>query len=412
MSDRPHHPETEASPPARILHVSADFPDAVVPNKTKAIQTLLELTQGCFDHSVVSINRRSPPVRGMLKGLLPGPARVEFTRFAWGECLSYEAPARGLFHRTHLLRLADTIAERMRAVPLPDLIVGHKLTVEGIVVQRLSQLTGVPFAITVQGDTDTKILAARPDLAPVFRSIFHEAQSVTLFAPWTLDVLEARLGKRTGPVALIPCPTELDTALAPQVGGSGLISVFHLQSHKRKNLAAMAEALQVLAKRGAPQRLAICGGGSEADLAGARQSAGDAPGLSFEGPLTRESVAQRMNAAAAFVLPSRRETFGMVFVEALFAGVPIIYPQGMGVSGWFDGCPFAIPVPARDPDALADAMAKAVSEEARLKAALAAWQTSPEADRFRRGGIARAYAATLAAACGRQAGSNLEGNAG
>lgn len=390
-------PGTDPSGRPRILHVSADFPDPVAPEKTRAIANLLTLTQDRFAHRVVSLNRRSP--RG-LAGYLPRARGdgIEAQPFAWGECLVYEAPGRGLFHRGHLLRLAEAIAARMRAGPLPDLVVGHKLTVEGIVAEHIAQLTGVPYAITIQGNTDTKVLAARPDLAPRLRAVLAGARGVTAFAPWALAAVEARLGKREGPVALIPCSTELDTPLVPREGGNGLLSVFHLHGHTNKNLAGMAAALRILARRGAPQRLAICGGGSAADTAAARRSAGDAPGLIFEGPLERGAVPGRMNAASAFVMPSHRETFGLVFIEALFAGLPIIYPAGKAVAGYFDGCPFAIPVPSRDTEALAEAMARAVREEARLKAALADWHASGEAERFRRSAIARDYGDALAAA--------------
>ncbi|MFM7349155.1 MAG: glycosyltransferase [Erythrobacter sp.] len=397
MNDRPHHSEVGASPLPRICHVSADFPDPIVPDKTPVIRSFLELTQGRFDHRVLSINRTSPAMRHLFAGR-SAPAKVEFARFDWGECLTYEAPARGLFHRSSLEKLADTLAARIEEGPLPDLLVGHKLTVEGIVVHRIAKQLGVPYALTIQGNTDAKILAARPDLAPLFRTIFHGARSVTVFAPWALSRIEAKLGKRTGPVALIPCPTELDRALAPCTAGNGLLSVFHLRGHANKNLAGMAEALRILAGRGSPQSLTICGGGSEADVAEARASTRNAPGLVFEGPLARDEVAARMNAATAFVLPSLRESFGLVFIEALFAGLPIIYPQGIAVSGWFDDCPFAIPVPARDPAALAEAMAHAARSEERLKQALARWQASGAADRFRRTAIASAYGDALAAA--------------
>lgn len=400
MNDPLHDPANGAAARPRILHVSADFPDPIAPDKTTAIRSLLELTRDDFRHRVISINRRPP---GGMGGLFPRADKAAtFADFEWGECLTYSAPGRGLFHRGHLLRLAEAIAERLRDAPLPDLIVGHKLTVEGIVVQRLSELIGVPFTITIQGNTDAKIVAARPDLAPRFRSILRETRGVTAFAPWSIEALEARLGTIASPVTLIPCPTELDAPLAPQAGGNGLLSVFHLHGHANKNLAGMARALRILAKAGEGQALAICGGGSEADLAAARRSAGDAPGLTFEGPLAREAVAVRMNSATAFVLPSRRESFGLVFIEALFAGLPIIYPRGMAVSGWFDNCPFAIPVPPRDPAAIADAMAFAVREETRLKAALLDWQVSRAAERFRRPGIAAAYGAALQAACGVQ----------
>ncbi|NLR69407.1 glycosyltransferase family 4 protein [Novosphingobium sp. ERN07] len=382
-----------------ILHVSADFPDPIEAAKTKVIRTLLDLTADRFRHRVISINRQSPPPAALLgsvvRGLGTPKLETQTQPFEWGEALIYRAPGRGLYHKAMLVQLGDRIAESIAAGEKPDLIVAHKLTVEGIAVMQAARTTGVPYAVTIQGDTDTKILSARPDLRSVCRQVHLGAVQTTTFAPWALDAVEAKLGTRTGPVSVVPCPTEIDMPRAPVTGGNGLLSVFHLKSHARKNLSAMAQALRLLAADGRTPHLAICGGGSDADMAAARAAAGDAPGLTLEGALDRTAVAARMNAATGFVLPSRRETFGLVFIEALFAGLPVIYPAGQAVSGYFDDCPFAIAVPPDDPRALADAMARLIDEEAALKAALQLWQQSPAAQRFTRAAIAQDYAAAL-----------------
>ncbi len=49
--------------------------------------------------------------------------------------------------------------------------------------------------------------------------------------------------------------------------------------------------------------------------------------VTFLGALSREQVAKEMNDCHAFVLASRFETFGVVFIEALSAGKPIIVPD-------------------------------------------------------------------------------------
>lgn len=392
-----------AERPLRIVHVSADFPDPVERGKTRVFQTLLELTSGQFAHEVWSLNRRSPPPRRLVgdmlfHGLRPR-LKVEEQGFEYGRALRYTAPARGLFHATMLRQLGDWLGERIGADGLPDLIVGHKLTVEGLAVHRAAQALACPYAITIQGDTDTKIANARPDLTPALRRVFHEAALVFSLAPWSLRAIEGRLGKRTGASRIIPCPTELDTPLAPRPG-SGLLSVFHLKNHRRKNLAAMAAALRILGRDGRPLDLAIVGGGDDAEVAAARSAAGSAPGLSFEGPVGRDAMQQRMNAASGFVLPSRRESFGLVFVEALMAGLPVVYPRGMAVSGYFDDCPFALAVKPDDPQELAAAMRHLVDNEVELKAALAVWQDSPSARRFTRAAIAEEFADGLRlAAC-------------
>ncbi|WP_181443580.1 glycosyltransferase [Porphyrobacter sp. YT40] len=390
----------------KVLNLSADFPDPIDPAKTRVIRTLIDDGADEIDHAVISLNRISPSPAAAVRTVLTGHLGLTGVPFEHGLALGYAAPGRGLFHRTILERLGDRIASQIANMTRgPDLVAGHKLTIEGLAVRRIATRLQLPYAITVQGDTDTKILAVRPDLAPALRRVYHDARLVTFFAPWTHAAVEEKLGRRSGPVAIIPCPTELDEPLPPRPGGNGLISVFHLKSHTRKNLSAMAEALRLAASAGAPLTLAICGGGSPEDSAAAKASAGDAPGLVFEGSLAREAVAARMNAATGFVLPSRRETFGLVFIEALFAGLPIIYPAGQAVSGYFDDCPFAIAVPPGAPAALAAAMRTLAKEEQSLKQALAEWQGSPAAQRFTKWAIGEAYASALMAATGTATGA-------
>lgn len=388
----------------RILHVSADFPDPWMEAKTRVIKTLIDLTGDRFEHSIVSINRVSPGSARFAADLVLHFGRpklhVETKPFGPGESIAYEAPGRGIFHATMLERLGDYIAKMHSHAQPSELLVGHKLTVEGIAVLAASERTGTPFAVTIQGDTDTKILSARPDLAPLLRRVFHKAVHVTSFTPWALDAVEAKLGKRQGPVSIVPCPTELDVPLVPTAGGAGLVSVFHLASQRRKNLAAMASACNFLAAQGTPVPLGIVGGGSASDVELARRTIGNAQGVVLEGALDRMGVSQRINASSGFVLPSKRETFGLVFIEALMAGAPIIYPQGQAVSGYFNDCPFAIGVPPDDVCALGDAMLHLVRHEARLKTELAKWQSTPAAQRFQREAIARDYGNGLACALG------------
>lgn len=378
-----------------ILHVSADFPDPISSDKTEVIQSLVDLTSAQFSHRVISLNRRTPPALRFSSSLLQGFGRpvlqVESQDFSYGEALIYFAPPKGLFHATMLRQLGNWMAEHICTATAPDMLIGHKLSVEGIAVRHVAQRIGRPYAILIQGDTDTKILKNRPDLAPLLRNVFHEAAVVWALTPWSLEVLSRRLGVRTGPTFVMPCPTELDQSVTPRVGGNGLLSVFHLKSHRRKNLKALAGALEILSHERPDTQLAIVGGGSAKDIAAARASAKNAPGMVFEGSLPRSAMQERMNAATGFVLPSRRESFGLVFVEALFAGLPIIYPAGHSVDGYFENCPFAIRVDPRDYLALASAMRRLIDDEAQLKASLASWMASGEGEKFRRTAIMRQF---------------------
>ncbi|MEM9312226.1 MAG: glycosyltransferase [Pseudomonadota bacterium] len=385
-----------------ILHVSGDFPDPFEPFKTRVIETLLALTDIPLRHRVISINRVSPGRTAAFRQLFrPGDLTVQTQGLERGLALTYEAPSLGLRHRTRLLQLGDWLTEAIRAMPKrPDLIVGHKLTIEGIAVRRAAEALRIPYALALQGGTDQKIMAFRPDLHEEFRRVLHGAEVIFPFAPWTWDYVVDALGVPPGKSISLPCPTDLDQPIAPRQGGDGLLSVFHLKSYKRKNLAGLARSAQALEDRGISVPICVVGGGEGEDLAACEALTKDRSSMTLAGAMNREQLRDRMLTASGFVLPSLRESFGLVFIEALFAGLPIIYPQGTAVDGYFDNAPFALGVNARDPAALADAMCQLMENEATMKTALADWQTSNAAKRFQRGSIASEFAQGLMLASG------------
>lgn len=375
-----------------IVHFSADFPDPIDPGKTPVIRTLLELTRGQFAHRVISLNRRAPKLADLLERRPDPPVPFE-----WGEAVVYRAPPLGILHHTMLRRLGKRLARELAAAP-PDLLVGHKLTIEGLAVAEAARRLRVPYAITIQGNSDCKILAVRPDLRRRFAQVFHDAAVVFTFAPWALADVERRLGARAGASVLLPCPTDLDTPMRPAVAGSGLLSAFHLRHHRNKNLSGIASALRQLRARGDMAGFTLAGGGGEAEVARCTGQLRGISDVTVLGLLDRPALQTAMNKATGFVLPSHRESFGLVFIEALFAGIPVIYPKGHAIAGWFDEAPFAIPVDPRDTAALADAMARLVAEEGVLKQALAVWQQSDHAQQFTRPHIAATFAGALRAA--------------
>lgn len=378
-----------------IIHVTADHPDTVQPNKTPVIQRLAGLVESDFRQKILSLNRRSPPKSSWAWPRLSLEAASESDAL---DALIYTAPPAGIHHRRLLVRLGEALAARIAKGPRPDLLVGHKLTVEGFAVARAASLLGVPYALSVQGNTDQRILQMRPDLHRFLRPIFHEASHVFPFTPWALRALEDRLGKRAGGTTLLPCPMARDTMIAPKTGGAQLVSAFHLRHADLKNLPAMARALRSVREGGTDAQLVIIGGGTIGEVAAAHSHG--AEGMTFEGALPNDAIAARFNAARGFILPSLRESFGLVFIEALFAGLPIAFPRGAALDGYFADCPFALPVDARDDAAIARAMRELHDDEERLKQALAEWQGSEAAKRFTRPAIGAALRRGLMDAAG------------
>jgi glycosyltransferase involved in cell wall biosynthesis len=385
-----------------IVHVSNDFPDSVNPAKTHAVKNLLDMTANAFDHFVYSLNRRSPGLAHFIREVVRQPRSPNLPIFAMADTpqiipVCYSAPGRGVYLHSQLERVADWISNDIERRALrPQIIHGHKLTMEGIVASKVAARLGIPFAISIRGNTDSKILAARPDLKSHYRQVFQSAAVAFFFAPWVQREIEARLGKRSGPTETIAVATNADRIIAPKIVGPRLITAFHLDHHRNKNVRSLIRAAAVLGKQVEGADLSIIGGGSpEAKRTIEAQIERYASPARLEGPIVHDAIQSRMNSAGGFVLVSQRESFGMVFIEAILAGCPVVFPKGRAIEGYFDGCAFAIPASPGDQPTIIDAMRKLTTDETRLKAHLGEWQQGPGPRHFQRAAIAETYVTAM-----------------
>lgn len=372
----------------RILHISADYPDPLVPSKTPAIRNLLDLVPE-HEHRVWSLNRVGWRHGIAALGFGPGHRAV-----------TYGAPPRGLLLQTRLARVAAFILEDAAAAGFrPDAVHAHKLSVDGLVGDFVAGELGVPLLLSLQGNSDLKILRARRDLLPTWRRIWHAAAVTFPFAPWTQTGVEALLGERSGPVVLLPCPLDREQIIAPAMAPSSVVrTAFHLAAYRNKNALTLAKAT-AMARREIPDlRLEIAGGGDAgafATLVDAAQGPNPLP-LNLAGPVPRNEISAFFNTAVCMAQPSLRESFGMVFIEALMAGCPVLVPQGCAIDGYFEDGRVGLTVPARDEVALAEALARLTREEAAFKERVFELQEGGGLDRFRQTAIGMTYRRALA----------------
>lgn len=111
-----------------------------------------------------------------------------------------------------------------------------------------------------------------------------------------------------------------------------------------------------------PVRLRIVGSGSPeyaGELHRAVAEAGLTDRVDFAGPVSNGDLDREYREADVFVLGSRSEAFGIVLLEAMAAGLPIVATRVGGVPYVVEegpGAPAARLVPPADPDALAEAL--------------------------------------------------------
>lgn len=377
-----------------IIHISCDYPDSHISAKTRAIYNLVDATNHDFDHHVYSLNRIPiSPIKG-LKHWVSGNWSIDsIGDHSASSDWRYHAPSRGLFMKSSLYALADKLSEDIVQKGIkPKLIQGHKLSIEGLIAHQIAQNFKIPFALSIQGNSDRSILQVRRDLWPLYHRIFHDAAVVFPFAPWALDYCEHVLGKRVGQTIMLPCIGGSETMFAPKINDNAqIMSAFHLRHWQLKNFDRLVQAAQKAAEQIAGLSLDIYGGGDEALVAMLGARIESMAVVHLRGPLDPSEIQKKMNASAAFAMVSNKESYGMVFAESLLAGCPIIHPKDAAVDGYFDGHSFAQAAPADDIDAIADAMRKSIVDQKQMKHDLYIWQNSGEAEKFQRENIAKQY---------------------
>lgn len=374
------------APAVRILHISGDFPDPLASGKTPAIRNLLAIVPE-HEHRVYSLNR---------VGWRHGVAGIGF-----GEghhAISYGAPPKGIALASRLSNVADYIVNDIDSRSFrPDVVHAHKLSIEGLVGDAVAKALGVPLVISSQGNTDLKIICARPDLRGRWRRIWQDAAVVFPFAPWTADGLTRLLGPRLGATVCLPCPTPQDTIRAPRDTPPVLRTAFHLAGHSNKNAVALMRATLAAAERLPDLRLEIIGGGDPEAFATLTEAVAslDPKRLKLIGPRPHDQMPDLFNASAAVPMPSKRESYGMALIEALMAGCPVLHSRGNGIDGYLTPDEVSIAVNPADKDELAGGLERIVRDQSIFKARLAALQESGGLDRFRRDAIGTTYTDAL-----------------
>ncbi|WP_430425414.1 glycosyltransferase family 4 protein [Phenylobacterium sp.] len=368
-----------------ILHVTCDFPDPMVGAKTRSVQNLVENTPE-YRHVVYSLNRAN------------WKTGVHALRFgADRTALSYGAPPKGLYHATRLKPVADWILADVRAQGIqPDVIHAHKMTVEGLIALDLTKALGAPYVVDIWADTDLKIAGARKDLGPKWRQVLADAAAVFPCAPWATDKFEAGYGLDRTKATVLPPIVWHDTfyGVSKPAGAPRFVSLFNLDVHKRKNFEGLVQAIMEVAKTVPDITLDLWGkGGPEAinEVAGIIAAAGAENRVFMKGPLPEGEFESILNGYVAFVMPTLRETFGMVFIESLFSGLPILYTREWSVDGLFEHGQVGYACRSHDNADVQAALKYLLAEEARLKTDIAKLHADGGLDPYKRAGVVATY---------------------
>jgi glycosyltransferase involved in cell wall biosynthesis len=222
----------------------------------------------------------------------------------------------------------------------PDVLHAHWWFPGGIVGVLVARATGIPVVITLHG-SDVHI--AETFLGPVARWVLRRAAVVGTVSEALRTTAIDRFGLDPDRVLvlrmpiLMPDPVEGEPPATPPVR---LVAVGRMAPEKGFDVlvAALADV---------DAELDVFGVGTEV-LTGGR--------VRGHGARSRDEIAAALAGAHALVVPSRREGLGIVALEAMAVGRPVIASAVGGLVETVEDGHDGILVPADDPAALAAAI--------------------------------------------------------
>ncbi len=263
-----------------------------------------------------------------------------------------------------LFNLGARRAARRKAY---DAVVGFDL--DGLFVsapgaRRVASIKGV-IADELRFERGTTRLGMH--LASRFEKLHvQRADRVVTTSDYAAGRIAGEYGVAREPIRVVPEPIDLPRwqaalAAAPAAlrGDPVILCVAHL--YPRKQVSSLVRALLLLRSNA---RLRVAGTGPE--LPALRQLAvelGLADRVDLLGHLPFERLAQEYRNADVFCLPSVQEGFGIVFLEAMSAGLPVVACQTAAVPEVVPDWECGLLVPPRDVPALAFALDRLVGEE-------------------------------------------------
>jgi glycosyltransferase involved in cell wall biosynthesis len=221
--------------------------------------------------------------------------------------------------------------KRLHARKQFDLVHAHYAIPCGVVAILSRRFMRVPVLVSVHGADVNFTVKQNRVSAWIVRWVLNRADLVVVHSSWSARQV-ASLGVRESKIRTLPLGGDPPEALIERNRSAEclrLLTVGYL--YEAKGHRYVLEAMKELRDQGYPLRYTIVGEGPERKrLEGLTKLLMLEDAVTFVGQKAHEEVWAFYRSCDIFVLPSVVEGFGLVFIEALGAGMPIIGCEGTG----------------------------------------------------------------------------------
>jgi teichuronic acid biosynthesis glycosyltransferase TuaC len=211
---------------------------------------------------------------------------------------------------------------------MPDLVHAHSALYGGVLAARIKRRCAVPYVLTEHSTSFARRIIRRWQV-PLVKTALEQADTRMVVSPMLGELLESQYGEAARPWRWVPNMVDRSfrpgrsASAADHGAGFRFLNVAFLT--EKKGQADLLRAMALAFKGDGDVQLRIGGAGPcMGRLVRLAERLGIRDQVAFLGHVERETVLAEMQSCNCFVLSSRHETFGVVLIEALACGKPVV----------------------------------------------------------------------------------------
>ncbi|MDQ2651105.1 MAG: glycosyltransferase, partial [Actinomycetota bacterium] len=352
----------------RVLHVTGTFPRSATDTSAPFLLDLARLQQRTgWEPGVVALHDGGLPALHDVGGVPVRRARYAPSRW---ETLAYrgglvhalprrlggQGPQRGLARLLGTLLIPGLMLTlswatwRETRCRRPTVVHAHWLVPAGLAVALVPRRWRPRTVLTLHG---SDVALVTPRLRPLARWIAQRVDEVAAVSAGLAAQAEAAIGLPAGAVHVAPPPLALEVVATTIPAGPRTVIAAGRASHE-KGFDVLVAAL-ALPECAEVRATIVTDGPERTALEGQARAAGIEHRVTFRGLVPRAELLELLAAHHVVAVPSRREGLGLLALEALACGRPVVASDVGGLAGTVGEGDGALVSPD-DPAALAKAL--------------------------------------------------------
>lgn len=245
-----------------------------------------------------------------------------------------------IFYKQKIKKILNDLDSKIDAKAI-SCIHAHTWFSDGGVAYELHKRYNIPYIIAIR-NTDLNLFWKLPHLKKYGLEILKNASRVILISKTYKDRVlnEPKIEPLvSSKLALIPNGIDDFWIQNREERKESIANIPKLlfvgKFSKGKNVMRLIEAVENINNEGIPCELNLIGGGGRAE-ATIREYIRDKKNITFHGKvLKKERLKEFYLRSDIYTMPSKAETFGLVYLEALSQGIPVVFTKNEGIDGLY-----------------------------------------------------------------------------